>query len=546
VDFQFKNVLPILYSVFGVGILGNLALIKPNDVGLAPFVMLLICIPAVALFIVAAVLFLNPRSDWTPAIKRGLAWSCFGAVMGLQPIFLALTYLDRSSGIVRSLPGISSLISLYASLWIHSGANGATWNQRLLNDLFGIEYWQYLAVFLPVAIVAARQVLRPNRRQLNELLVVGCLTGLAYGVFEALTPAHAAWGADKNVLDLAVRWYNVVPLYAIWAMLAGALTFRALARSTPVSGFARRFVPFGIAFLAALIPGVYRFAGGLDQLGSIFSLVGPLCLAGSVVWVVKSTPWEPEPEGSLVDGSLGSKMVNLNAYERKTRYSFVRLIPACLALAWIASLRVVPGVRSVALEWPWSGPGRVPVLVATNVQPPVVHPQFVNPESPPSRRPPVPQFRRPNYTQPDEAPQQFNPPVQQNTAPEPLYQPQASDFQSVYQSDAADQQLQSFDDYFGWVQTFYSHWTESAEEALSYIKDPNAKNQVTIKINQVGRLIAGEWAKDRSIKKISTFGDLPRYNSIMQQGEENEDGSGRSIDQAITEIGNDATANIRS
>jgi len=79
-------------------------------------------------------------------------------------------------------------------------------------------------------------------------------------------------------------------------------------------------------------------------------------------------------------------------------------------------------------------------------------------------------------------------------------------FRQKYDADKANQAKQSWDEYRKWVARFYegqkfppiAGWAEREKDLVA--KAPPQKPR----IEEVGRLIAAEWAKDNAVRKVST------------------------------------------
>lgn len=104
-----------------------------------------------------------------------------------------------------------------------------------------------------------------------------------------------------------------------------------------------------------------------------------------------------------------------------------------------------------------------------------------------------------------------------------LYVPKAGDFIAAYQEDVANQKIQTFKDYYAWVETFYrgnfldTGWTKRATKLLT---GPNDNPSTRAKFNELGRLLAQEWSKDNSVRKISTK-DLRKYGKEFKEAVKN-------------------------
>jgi hypothetical protein len=79
-------------------------------------------------------------------------------------------------------------------------------------------------------------------------------------------------------------------------------------------------------------------------------------------------------------------------------------------------------------------------------------------------------------------------------------------FREQYEKDLTNKAKQSWNDYWGWVQTFYKGKTfppvpgwASREKDIG-TKVPDARRE----LEKTGRVIAAEWAKDNAVRKVST------------------------------------------
>ena len=67
------------------------------------------------------------------------------------------------------------------------------------------------------------------------------------------------------------------------------------------------------------------------------------------------------------------------------------------------------------------------------------------------------------------------------------------------------------------------------------VKSAGARQAVIARINELGQIISREWAKDSSVRKITTT-DLRRWNDLMATARQSDDGSGIRIIQALTAV----------
>ena len=119
--------------------------------------------------------------------------------------------------------------------------------------------------------------------------------------------------------------------------------------------------------------------------------------------------------------------------------------------------------------------------------------------------------------------------------------PDDAELFAAYQTDRSNQKVQSWGQYRGWVQTFYrgnlmsEGWSKFGEVTLSTVRPAAARQAVIAHINEVGRIISLEWAKDSSVRKITTA-DLRSWNEAMATARQSDDGSGRQIIAALRTV----------
>jgi hypothetical protein len=112
---------------------------------------------------------------------------------------------------------------------------------------------------------------------------------------------------------------------------------------------------------------------------------------------------------------------------------------------------------------------------------------------------------------------------------------------AAYQNDRSNQKMQSWEQYRGWVQTFYNGnllsegWSKFGEVTVSTVKSAARRHAVIAQINELGRIIGLEWAKDSSVRKITTS-DLRRWNEVLATARQNDDGSGHQISVALVAV----------
>jgi hypothetical protein len=119
--------------------------------------------------------------------------------------------------------------------------------------------------------------------------------------------------------------------------------------------------------------------------------------------------------------------------------------------------------------------------------------------------------------------------------------PDDAELFAAYQGDRSNQKLQSWGQYRGWVQTFYKGnlmsegWSKFGEVTVGTVRSAAARKAVSAQINDLGRMIGLEWAKDSSVRKITTA-DLRRWNEVTATARQNDDGSGQEIIDALRAV----------
>ena len=124
---------------------------------------------------------------------------------------------------------------------------------------------------------------------------------------------------------------------------------------------------------------------------------------------------------------------------------------------------------------------------------------------------------------------------------ETLYTPVEAEVRAEYQRDLSNQKLQTWSEYWGWVQGFYKGnlladgWTKYNQATLAAVKAERARRSILTKINRLGKVISQEWAKHGSVRKITTT-DLRRWNDAISEARRTDDGTGRGIMKTIDTI----------
>lgn len=84
-------------------------------------------------------------------------------------------------------------------------------------------------------------------------------------------------------------------------------------------------------------------------------------------------------------------------------------------------------------------------------------------------------------------------------------------FAEHYQRDRRNAELQSLPEYLTWVERFYlgwelhpTGWLEVSRDLTTKLTDPSQKHQMQGKLERLGLAIAAEWAKDNTVRRITT------------------------------------------
>lgn len=92
-----------------------------------------------------------------------------------------------------------------------------------------------------------------------------------------------------------------------------------------------------------------------------------------------------------------------------------------------------------------------------------------------------------------------------------------------YQQDAVNRGLENQKEYLSWVIRFYKGWSlypkgwnEITKELLLQLKNAQTASLVKHKMEQLGLLISGEWAKNNQTRLITTYHVSVWGNALMQ------------------------------
>ena len=130
------------------------------------------------------------------------------------------------------------------------------------------------------------------------------------------------------------------------------------------------------------------------------------------------------------------------------------------------------------------------------------------------------------------------------------YTPREADFRPEYERDAVNRKVQTWDQYWGWVVSMYSGnaysagWTDLAKEGLATVRNRETQQDLATVLNDLGKDICNDWAKDNGVRKIATS-DLRHWYGVMADACGGEDGSGARLKAALLEIRYEVSRKLR-
>ncbi|MCQ8103526.1 hypothetical protein NP590_05355 [Methylomonas sp. SURF-2] len=106
--------------------------------------------------------------------------------------------------------------------------------------------------------------------------------------------------------------------------------------------------------------------------------------------------------------------------------------------------------------------------------------------------------------------------------------PQAG-FVGHYEQDRNNAELQNLEQYLNWIECFYlgrelysSGWNQISGDLAANITDPGIRLETEAKLRRLGIAIAGEWAKDNSVRRITTRHVAIWGNALRKSAERGE------------------------
>jgi hypothetical protein len=87
--------------------------------------------------------------------------------------------------------------------------------------------------------------------------------------------------------------------------------------------------------------------------------------------------------------------------------------------------------------------------------------------------------------------------------------PARSHFEAIYAADRDNREVQTLEDYLLWIVRYYEGWElygrgwkHVTEDVLTGVEDPQTSRELAGKMADLGKAIAGEWAKNSDARRI--------------------------------------------
>lgn len=91
----------------------------------------------------------------------------------------------------------------------------------------------------------------------------------------------------------------------------------------------------------------------------------------------------------------------------------------------------------------------------------------------------------------------------------PSEMPSRAYFLKIYEADDANKKIQTKEEYLTWIVRFYGGWElyrrgwiKMTNELVAQVEDPSQIEEIRYKIDRIGRLVSGEWAKKSDTRTI--------------------------------------------
>lgn len=111
----------------------------------------------------------------------------------------------------------------------------------------------------------------------------------------------------------------------------------------------------------------------------------------------------------------------------------------------------------------------------------------------------------------------------------PSDMPSRAYFLKVYEADEVNKKIQTKEEYLTWIVRFYNGWElyrrgwiKMTNELVAQVDDPSQIKEIRYKVDRIGRLVSGEWAKKSDtrtiyLRHVSVWG-----NALLESLDRNE------------------------
>lgn len=131
------------------------------------------------------------------------------------------------------------------------------------------------------------------------------------------------------------------------------------------------------------------------------------------------------------------------------------------------------------------------------------------------------------------------------------------EFRQQYQADARNAARQTFEEYWGWVRSFLVEggagqrgWLQQGDDVLGRVGDAATARELRARMQDIGKAIAAEWAKQSRYRRIhSTLlqgsPNLFDWGQRLKKAASEDTGDGASLARALDAIERDVRKALR-
>ena len=124
---------------------------------------------------------------------------------------------------------------------------------------------------------------------------------------------------------------------------------------------------------------------------------------------------------------------------------------------------------------------------------------------------------------------------------ETWYEPRVEDFRHHYDRDIANGGKQTWEQYWGWVESFYAGnlftkgWNARARWLVDVVRSEGERTRLRTELNALGREICAEWSKDYDVRKVGSA-DLLTWGKMLEKARAGDDGGGAELRRAVDTV----------